>query len=36
MQISDHDAEEKEKKKIMNLCKLNETMSVNRLIKILY
>ncbi len=36
MQISDHDAEENEKKKMMNLCELNETMSVNRLMKTLH
>ena len=34
MQISDYDVKENEKKKMMNLCELNETMSVNRLIKI--
>jgi len=33
MQISDYDVKENEKKKIMNLCELNKTMSVNRLIK---
>jgi len=35
MQISDHDVKENEKKKMMNLCKLNEIMSVNRLMKTL-
>ncbi len=36
MQISDYDAEENEKKKMINLCKLNKIMSVNRLIKTLH
>jgi len=36
MQISDYDAEENKKKKMMNLYKLNEIMSVNRLIKTLH
>jgi len=36
MQISDYDVKENEKKKIMNLYKLNKIMSINRLIKTLY
>ncbi len=36
MQISDSDVEENEKKKMMNLYKLNKIMSVNRLIKTLH
>jgi len=36
MQISDYDVKENEKKKMMNLCELNEIMSVNRLTKTLH
>jgi len=36
MQISDYDAEENEKKKMINLCELNKTISVNRLTKTLH
>jgi len=36
MQISDHDVKENEKKKMMNLYELNETISINRLIKTLH
>ncbi len=36
MQISDYDAEENEKKKMMNLCKLNKIMNINKLMKTLH